>query len=231
MDVQRITRSGLGASRPPDELISDPVATRVLRPHLIRSGFFLAILLVFALGWGLTVGLAVLSSSVVFTTDRVGISPGLAAVLSPICLGGMACALLGWLVATFFPVREPITEFGALLDGDADRADEVYRRISDSLTARRTPFHVEPETVGDVPSIVILQDVERAVISVRAVGSDLFVGWVMWRNRSTARLLAGMLRDMIEWTEDSVPQSVRATLPLAMREMLHNVTREALQTP
>jgi len=29
----------------------------------------------------------------------------------------MACAALGWLIAIFFPVREPITEYGVLLTG------------------------------------------------------------------------------------------------------------------
>jgi hypothetical protein len=33
---------------------------------------------------------------------------------------------------------------------------------------------------------------------------------------------------MVEWTQDSVPQAVRTTLSLAMRELLHSVTREGI---
>jgi hypothetical protein len=229
VDLRRTDRSGFSSSGSPEELISDPVAPRAVRPHLIRSGFFLAVLLVFLSGWMLMLGLGVLSSSVVFTTDRVGISPGLAAALSPICLGGMACAALGWLIAIFFPVREPITEYAALLAGRAGAANLAYQRIAATLEARKTPFHVEAETVHGVPVLTVLQDTDRAVITVRAVGTDLFVGWIMWRNRSTARLLATVFRDMVEWTQDSVPQAVRTTLSLAMRELLHSATREGIQ--
>jgi len=141
----------------------------------------------------------------------------------------MACAALGWLIAIFFPVREPITEYGVLLTGRAGSAAVANAAIAEGLESRRTPFYTEAEHVHGVAVLTVLQDTDRAVLTIRPVGTDLFVGWVMWRNRSTARLLATMFRDMVEWTQDSVPQAVRVTLALAMRELLHSVTQEGVQ--
>jgi hypothetical protein len=68
-------------------------------------------------------------------------------------------------------------------------------------------------------------------VVVRPIGVDLYLGWTMWRSRSTVVLIGHLLRDTFQGTGLSTGFSseMRATASRALRELVHSVTREGVQ--
>ncbi len=68
------------------------------------------------------------------------------------------------------------------------------------------------------------------MLLVQPYGADLYVGWTMWRSRSTATLLAHFLRDTFgRFAPLPVFSSeLRAASTRAMRESVHSLAREGV---
>lgn len=206
-------------SRDPDVLVDDVVTWRMLSPHLIRALLFLVAPSVLLLVWLLLDYLAASSSPSI--TGRLVMNV-LLAVVVVLYLAG---------VASFFaPAKEPIAEYSRLLEGRAGAAKGAYDWVSRAARARRTPAEVAPSSVGGVPVLLFRQRSERALLLVQPYGADLYVGWTMWRSRSTATLLAHFLRDTFgRFTLLPVFSSeLRAASTRAMRESVHSLAREGV---
>ena len=205
--------------RDPDVLVDDVVSWRMLSPHLIRALLFLVAPTVLLLIWLLLDYLASTSSPSI--TGRL-IMNVLAALTAVLYLAGLA--------SFFAPAKEPIAEYSRLLEGRAGAARGAYQWVSRAAQARRTPAEVEPSTVAGVPVLVFRQRNERAMLLVQPYGADLYVGWTMWRSRSTATLLAHFLRDTFGRFAP-VPvfsAELRAASTRAMRESVHSLAREGV---
>jgi hypothetical protein len=214
---------------PPDELASSEVTARTLRPHIVRFAlFFIIEFLLFAF-WVVATLLS-LSSRVtdVFTGQTSdGGSGGLSTLV------GVLFLLVGvvWFVSLFIPVREPIAEYGVLLEGRASAAERAYQWISQTIHARRTPFRIGDASVGGRGLLTLRSDAERAAVIVTTYGSDLYLGWTMWRQRSTASVIIHLFRDILDIMRGGTYASdVRLATTRAFRELVHSVTREGAQT-
>jgi hypothetical protein len=205
--------------RDPDVLVDDVVSWRMLSPHLIRALLFLVAPTVLLLIWLLLDYLASTSSPSI--TGRL-IMNVLAALTAVLYLAGLA--------SFFAPAKEPIAEYSRLLEGRAGAARGAYQWVSRAAQARRTPAEVQPSTVAGVPVLVFRQRSERAMLLVQPYGADLYVGWTMWRSRSTATLLAHFLRDTFgRFAPLPVFSSeLRAASTRAMRESVHSLAREGV---
>ncbi|MFC5062149.1 hypothetical protein [Actinomycetospora atypica] len=206
-------------SRDPDVLVDDVVTWRMVSPHLIRALLFLVAPSILLLVWLLLDYLAASSSPSI--TGRLVMNV-LLAVVVVLYLAG---------VASFFaPAKEPIAEYSRLLEGRAGAAKGAYDWVTRAARARRTPAEVAPSSVGGVPVLLFRQRSERALLLVQPYGADLYVGWTMWRSRSTATLLAHFLRDTFgRFTPLPVFSSeLRAASTRAMRESVHSLAREGV---
>jgi hypothetical protein len=205
--------------RQPDVLVDDVVTWPMLSPHLIRALLFLVAPTVLLLIWLLLGYLASTSSPSI--TGRL-IMNVIAAVTVVLYLAGLA--------SFFAPAKEPIAEYSRLLEGRAGAAKGAYQWVSRAAQARRTPAEVQPSTVAGVPVLLFRQRSERAMLLVQPYGADLYVGWTMWRSRSTATLLAHFLRDTFGRFAPLPVFSaeLRAASTRAMRESVHSLAREGV---
>ncbi|GAA4806955.1 hypothetical protein GCM10023200_50730 [Actinomycetospora chlora] len=203
----------------PDGLVDDVVTYRMLAPHLMRTLLFLVAPTVLLL--------------IKFVIDY------LAAMSSPDDLTDVVSTLLGLLVvvlylagiASFFaPAKEPIAEHARLLEGRGDAATGAFDHVRAAAAARRSPADVRPSTVAGVPVLLFSQYSERAMLLVQPYGRDLYVGWTMWRSRSTATLLLHFLRDTFGRFAPAPRFSaeLRAAATRALRESVHSLAREGV---
>jgi hypothetical protein len=205
--------------RDPDVLVEDVVSWRMLSPHLMRALAFLVAPTVLLVIWLLLDYLA--STSGPSITGRLVMNV-LLAVIVVLYLAGVA--------AFFAPAKEPIAEYSRLLENRAGAARGAYDWVTRAARARRTPAEVAPSTVAGVPVLLFRQRAERAMLLVQPYGRDLYVGWTMWRSRSTATLLAHFLRDTFGRFAPLPVFSaeLRAASTRAMRESVHSLAREGV---
>ncbi|MGP4003124.1 hypothetical protein [Streptomyces sp. 8N706] len=153
--------------------------------------------------------------------------------------GFIASGVVFWLVLLMSRMPEPIAAWRVLLADREDRAASVYSQIRGSLRARRSPLRVQerrmrtgPAGAADVSNRLVLSDGPyTAYVSVFRYGTSLYLGWMMWRSRRGATLMAQFLGDLIRGvTGHNAPeeQMMRADRPQAMREAVHLACREGL---
>jgi hypothetical protein len=203
----------------PDGLVDDVVTYQMLAPHLMRSLLFLVAPTVLLLIKVIIDYLASMSSPDDVTA---AVSVLLGVVVVVLYLAG---------VASFFaPAKEPIAEHARLLENRGDAAASAYEHVRLAAAARRSPAEVRPSTVAGVPVLLFEQYSERAMLLVQPYGRDLYVGWTMWRSRSTATLLLHFLRDTFGRFAPAPRFSaeLRAAATRALRESVHSLSREGV---
>lgn len=236
VDVHGNYRSSRQTHEPPDELISDEVTSRVLRPHIARSSFFLIAMVVTTLAILLCLllsavtGVAESFSSFGSSRRQDGgasdVFGGLAVLLSFVLM----LLVVAWIIALFVPVHEPIAEYGLLIEGRAQVATVAYWWISQTIAGRQAPFDVRLGRVRRTPVMLLAHGRTAGLIVVQAHGADLYMGWTMWRSRSTMVVIGNSIRDMAMATGiGRLQTAVRAASTRAMRELIHSVTREGVQ--
>ncbi|GAA4908969.1 hypothetical protein EV188_104145 [Actinomycetospora succinea] len=203
----------------PDGLVDDVVTYRMLAPHLMRTLLFLVTPTVLLL---LKVVLDYLAS--MSTPDDVTdiVSTLLGLVVVVLYIAGIA--------SFFAPAKEPIAEHSRLLENRGDVATSAFEYVRAAAEARQSPAEVAPSTVAGVPVLLFRQYSERAMLLVQPYGRDLYVGWTMWRSRSTATLLAHFLRDTFGRFAPAPRFSaeLRAAATRALRESVHSLSREGV---
>ncbi|GIJ49947.1 hypothetical protein Val02_68330 [Virgisporangium aliadipatigenens] len=235
VDVHGNYRSNRLRHEPPDELVSDVVSTRVWRPHVVRSAFFLALFIVVSvisffiwLFSFFAIVSSASSSSGPFGSAEENAGAGVLGVSYALLIVQVLVVVV-WIVALFLPLREPIAEYGLLIEGRGAAAAVSYWWIMNTVRARQTPFDARLARVEEVPILLLANGREQGLVVVRPVGTDLYVGWTMWRSRSTVVLIAHMLRDMFQFLSNSMSSDVRGASARALRELIHSVTREGVQ--
>lgn len=215
---------------PPDELISDVVTGRVLRPHLVRSVVFLAAFLFLVLLYFLT--FLILLVAAASNPARLIFANAAGAELVPVAWlmlllilqGGV---ILAWVVSLFAPARESISEYGLLIEGRAEAHAVAYSWIVETVRGRRSPFRVTMAQVSGVPVVTFRNGRDHALVLVQPKGGDLYLGWTMWRARSTVVVLGHLIRDFFQVSDAAA--DIRAASSRALRELVHSVTREGVQ--
>jgi hypothetical protein len=204
---------------PPDVLVDDVVTYRMLSPHLMRAGLFLVTPTVLLLIW-LLLGYLASMSSPSSSADAITTLIGIVVVV--LYLAGVA--------AFFAPAKEPIAEYARLLEGRAGAAPTAYDWVRRAAEARHAPAELRPSTVAGVPVLVFAQRSERAMLLVQPYGEDLYVGWTMWRSRSSATLLGHFLRDTFGRfaAAPRFSSELRAAATRALRESVHSLSREGV---
>ncbi|MDD7966937.1 hypothetical protein [Actinomycetospora lemnae] len=203
----------------PDGLVDDVVTYRMLAPHLMRTLLFLVMPTVLLLLKAVIDYLAAMSTPDDLT-DVVSLLLGLVIVV--LYLAGIA--------SFFAPAKEPIAEHARLLENRGDAAGAAFEYVRAAAEARRSPADVHPSSVAGVPVLIFEQYSERAMLLVQPYGRDLYVGWTMWRSRSTATLLLHFLRDTFGRFAPSPRFSaeLRAAATRALRESVHSLSREGV---
>lgn len=228
VDVHGNYRSGRLNHEPPDAFASDEVTPAVLGPHLVRSGLFFFVEVV--LGAALLLGLILYGLGKVQQALSFGTETGLGSVGSVILvLASIGIAAVGvlWVIALFKPLKEPIAEYGLLIEGRASAQPAAYAWIQRTAQERRSPFRPRFARSGGIPVMALEHGRERGFALVCPIGVDLFMGWSMWRERSTVTVIGNMLREIFQ--RDTYAADLRTATTRALREMIHSLVREGVQ--
>lgn len=217
-------RAGRLQHTPPDEHASSRVTFTTLKPHLLRFGLMAAAELAIGLvSLPLTFG-AFLTS---VATGTAGAGAGGAMLMTTLAA---AAVFVAWVVSWFLPAREPVGEYGVLHEGRAVAAGAVHGQVHQALLRRRSPVVVGEATAAGQHLLTLRNGRDLASLVVAPYGDDLYVGWTMWRQRSTLVVVAHLLRDVAEVALGSTHHSdVRMAATKAMRELVHSATREGLE--
>lgn len=217
---------------PPDERISDVVTWASLKPHALRFAVFYAIFLVALPIW---MFFQILSGVTNLAEDFSGSDSsgvgGFFGFLSGVMSLLMFGLVVAWFVSLFLPVREQISEYGLLVEDCAPAAAGAYAWVLATSRRRQSPFEIRAVQVMGVPSLRAASERVRALVIVRAVGTDLYLGWSMWRSRSTILILGHLIRDVFRRFSESadVVVDVRSSNARALRELVHSLVREGTQ--
>jgi hypothetical protein len=231
IDVHSNYRGQRLTHEPPDELISEQVSLRVWRPHVTRSLFFLAIVVIVG-----TIGTIVgFIGAIASAADNInGRGAGAGNVftgLSYLLLFIQLLVIAAWIVALCMPIKEPIAEYGLLIEGRAAASAVAYAWIVNTIRARQAPFRTDFAKVKGNPVLLLANGRDEGMAIVRPVGNDLFLGWSMWRSRSTLVLIGHLFRDMFAsiGTGRTLSMEVKTATTRSLRELIHSVTREGVQ--
>jgi hypothetical protein len=228
VDVHGNYRAHRLSHEPPDELISDVVTARTWRPHAVRSGFFFGLFVIVSIISFFTwiIAIVVAATTTNFVTGESSGSGSFALSLAYFLLVVQVLIVVAWIVALFLPLREPIAEYGLLIEGRAAAHVQAYWWIMNTARTRQSPFNVRFGTVQGLPVLQLVNGREHGLVVVRPVGMDLYVGWTMWRARSTVIMIGHMFRDMFQ---SGLAGDVRSASGRALRELIHSITREGVQ--
>src|SRR5947209_8232061 len=119
IDVHSNYRGQRLGHEPPDELVSEQVTLRVWRPHVTRSLLFLIIVLIIG-----TIGTMVaVIGGLASAAERLnGQGDGAGGFLTGVYYLLLLLQLLviaAWIVALCLPIKEPMAEYGLLIEGRA----------------------------------------------------------------------------------------------------------------
>ena len=228
-DVHGHYRSKRVRHEAPDELISDAVTARTWLPHVVRSGFFFGLFIfvgmIAFIVWMLAL-IAAIDSSATESQFQQNAVNTVWINLSYALLVVQFLVLVAWVIILFVPLREPIAEYGLLIEGRAPATTLAYWWIMNTAHARQSPFSLQFGKVLGTPILIMQNGRERGLVVVRPVGTDLYVGWTMWRSRSTVVMIGHMFRDLFQ---NPLAADVRSASGRALRELIHSLAREGVQ--
>ncbi|MCU1617943.1 MAG: hypothetical protein JWO98_5483, partial [Frankiales bacterium] len=158
--------------------VFDHLSRGALRPHLVRSVVFLAIVILATI-WMIGLTLSALSALSQVGVHAPDLGPETDSFLSLLGLGGIVVFGLGWLISLFVAAREFVDEGGA-------------------------------------------------VVVVREAGPHLYLGWTMWRERSTAALFGSVFADLVAGAGPDDSRLIEASSSGVLRELLRTATERSL---
>jgi hypothetical protein len=230
IDVHTNYRAQRLTHEPPDELVSEQVTLRVWRPHFTRSLFFGVIVLIIGT-IGTIVGILSLLERAAGSLSTDAGTGGFFTGLYYLLLFIQLLVIAAWIVALCLPIKEPIAEYGLLIEGRAPAAAVSYAWIVNTIRARQAPFRTDFAKVKGNAVLLLANGRDEGMAVVRPVGNDLFLGWSMWRSRSTLVLIGHLFRDMFAaiGTGRTLSMEVKTSATRSLRELIHSVTREGVQ--
>ncbi len=215
----------------PDEYIDDTITPTNLRPHVTRAavGFLVASIV----GFFLACCLGCLAFQGNSTVEDAFDTSGDVAVGSSFYTfwAILGLAYIAWIVSLFFRIREPIAEYSLLIEGRAMAAPNAYGFVLRAAQARSTPFPLYPVRPGGQYMLRLGDDRLQSLIVVQTYGTDLFVGWTMWRSRSTMVVIWHIVRDLFRVFAGGTAyrSALQNTHARALREITHSLTRLGVQ--
>ncbi|WP_433783292.1 hypothetical protein ACQPX6_24990 [Actinomycetospora sp. CA-101289] len=210
----------------PDPLVDDTVTFPMVVPHLLRAlvfivlpAFITSVLLVFAAFFDLLVAAG--------NGFRGGGGGGFSAFAMVVGFGLFVLAI----VVLFFPIKEPIAEYSQVVEGRASFQEPSYWWVMQTAQRHGMPFGLRAVRMQGQPVMMFIHGRLNAMLVVRPYGQHLYVGWTMWRARSTVVLIGHYLRDTFGRVSPAAQfaSEMRATDARAMRELVHSLSREGVQ--
>jgi hypothetical protein len=231
-DVNASYRAARTNYAKPDEFIDDTITPVNLRPHVTRGlvGFLLATVVGFILACCL--GCIAYSGSnqadSAFNSPS-DVDPGGNAFYTFMAIIGLS--YIAWIVSLFFRIREPIAEYSLLIEGRAMAAPAAYGFVLRAAQARQTPFPLYSVRLAGQYWLRLGDDRLQSLIVVQTYGTDLYVGWTMWRSRSTIVVIWHMVRDLFRVFAGGTAyrSALQNTHARALREITHSLTRLGVQ--
>jgi hypothetical protein len=219
---------------PPDQWVDDSLSWPLVQFHLIRV---VPLLLLASVAFFMSVLLwitSTISGAIAgLTRGGYGADDG-ASPLSAMAVLLLVLAivlLLGAIATLFLPYREPLAEYSMLIEGRAAAAASSYWWIWNAARQRQSPYQVLPARLSGQYFLTVKHGRDQVIIVVREVGADLFVGWNMWRSRSTMIVIGHYFRDLFanSGPGSSYRSSLRNSHTRALREAGHSLLREGVQ--
>jgi hypothetical protein len=211
---------------PPDALVDDTVTFPMVVPHLLRALVFIVV------PWFITVILFVFAALFDLALAagngfRGGSGGGFSAFVTLI---GFLLFVLA-IVVLFFPIKEPIAEYSQVVEGRASYQEPSYWWVMQTAQRHDVRFGLRAVRMQGQPVMTFTYGRLNAMLVVRPYGQHLYVGWTMWRARSTVVLIGHYLRDTFGRISPAAQfaSEMRATDARAMRELVHSLSREGVQ--
>ncbi len=215
-----------GAATPGSTDSADHCSSRSLRPHLVRSGAFLAVMGIFGACWLVGLTFSTLSALSQVGVRTIDLGPQADSTLSLVGIVGLVCFGGGWLLSLFIPVREFVDETSVLIEDASSRSTSTYGAIRTIVDKRCPPLKATQSDIDGTPTLRVTNGTEWALIIVQEVGPDLHVGWTMWRGRSTVGLLGSIFADMVNGSAGDDPRLMQASSASAMQALLHTAVQQ-----
>lgn len=213
---------------PPDPLVDDTVTWQMALPHLLRVLVFVVVPSI--VGWFLIAIASVITAVSAATQGLTGTSSGGAgwgvlALVFALVLFVLAVVVL------FLPLKEPISEYSQIVEERAEYQEPAYWWVMRAARHHQLPIAPQATRLGGAPVMMFSHDRLHAMLVVKPYGRHLYVGWTMWRARSTMLLIGHFLRDTFaRWSPQAQARAEdRGNDARAMRELVHSVSREGVQ--
>jgi len=213
--------SGPHRSQTSEEIAAaDVFAIRSLVPHLLLSLLFLVPLIGCLAVWAAAFSVGQINT----VMANGGIAPELANAFA----AAAGSILFAWMVTSFRPLREPLADRAIILEGHAGAIEQVYGAIYDNAARFcAPPFRLTPQKLEGMSALSLRLGNEHGLVTVRPIGSDLFVGWSVWRRRSSARLIGQVINNVLDSAHLNAYSAAAASSFVIMREQLECMTLEA----
>ncbi|QWB22580.1 MULTISPECIES: hypothetical protein [Streptomyces] len=158
-------------------------------------------------------------------------------------MAGLAYIVSGiafWVTLLGMRLVEPIAEWRVLLADRRGSLDSAYSSIRGTLARRSVPVdhavRIVPTGLGrdQVRNRLVLSEGQcQAYVSVFSYGTNLYLGWQMWRSRRGYALIGQFVSDLLASIMGRLsPERImmRTEGVRAMREAVHAACREGLAT-
>ncbi|WP_433073256.1 hypothetical protein ACQP1P_25250 [Dactylosporangium sp. CA-052675] len=230
-NVQAAYRNARVTYTDPDEFADDSVTWKQLRPHTVRASnvalvLSLATFVIVCCACGLFANIGTSSQG---DLNTLGAATGASVIVPAIVI---ALAFIAWIVALFFPIKEPIAEYALLVENRAAAAPAVYGYMLQSAAQRALPFPMAPVRIAGQYLMSFGDTRLQSLVAVQTYGTDLYFGWTMWRSRSTIILIGHALRDGFRAMAGgaSYRSAINGGRTRALREITHSITRLGVQS-
>jgi hypothetical protein len=211
--------------------VFDHLSRGALRPHLVRSVVFLAIIIIFATIWMIGLTFSALSALSQVGVHAPDLGPGTDSFLSLLGLGGIVMFGLGWLISLFIAAREFVDEGGVLVPNASEQLSDLHNAVRAVVDSGCPGLSVQGWE-GEVSRTVRVSHGQVwAVVVVREAGPHLYLGWTMWRARSTASLVGRVFADLVAGAEPDDSRLIEASSSGVLRELLRTAAEQSLPRP
>jgi hypothetical protein len=211
--------------------VFDDLSGGALRPHLVRSVVFLAIVIIFATIWMIGLTFSALSALSQVGVHAPDLGPGTDSILSLLGLGGIVVFGLGWLISLFVAAREFVDEGGVLVPNASAQLSDVHNAVLAAVDGGCPGLSVQGRE-GEVGRTVRVSHGQVwAVVVVREAGPHLYLGWTMWRARSTASLFGRVFADLVAGARPDDARLIEASSSGVLRELLRTAAERSLPPP
>jgi hypothetical protein len=211
--------------------VFDHLSRGALRPHLVRSVVFLAVVIIFATVWLIGLTFSTLSALSQVGVHAPDLGPGTDSFLSLLGLGGIVVFGLGWLISLFVAAREFVDEGGVLVPNASEQLSDVYNAVLAVVDSGCPGFSVRGSDGEGSRTVRVSHGQVWAMVVVRVAGPHLYLGWTMWRVRSTAALFGRVFADLVAGAGPDESRLIEASSSGVLRELLRAAADRSLPRP